>query len=155
MKSKHLFYFVHYIPPLYTTKNKNKHSMGLAAPTCTYQAVFTFTGEAFHLPSRWFARTINKSLNICKEAVTTFNLLPGTSCHSIGTSATGMDSCIARSRSSTSNIQVGRRCAGKICCAAVRENSLKPHWVSRIWPTPRIRRIVWKPYIRILRRTER
>ena len=76
---------------------------------------FSFIGAAVHRPRRWFARTINKSRSICREAVTTLSLLPATSCHSIGTSATGMPSCLAKSKSSTSNIQVGRCCAGNIC----------------------------------------
>ena len=86
----------------------------------------------FHLPRRWFALNINKSLSICNESVTTFNLLPGTSCHSIDTSSTGMFSILARSRISTSKIQVVKCWLGKIRCAAFLVKSLNPHWVSRI-----------------------
>ena len=118
-------------------------------------STFVLAGTALHLPSRWFALTINKSLNICNEAETTLSLLPGTSCQSTGTSATGIPSCLAKSRSSTSNIQVGRCWKGKSCCAAEREKSLKPHWVSRIYPTPKMRRIVWNPYIRIFLSSDR
>lgn len=125
-----------------------------ADQTCN-QSDFPFMGEAFHRPSRWLARTISRSRNICREAVRMFSLLPATSCHSIGTSVTGIRNCFARSRSSTSNIQVGRCWAGNICCAAERENNLKPHCVSRMWPTPTIRRIVCRPYMRMLRMKER
>ena len=119
------------------------------------QSDFCLPGEALHRPSKWLARTISRSRSICKEAVRTFNLLPATSCHSIGTSATGICSCFARSKSSTSNIHVGRCWAGNICRAADRENNLKPHCVSRMWPTPTIRKMVCRPYMRMLRMKER
>jgi hypothetical protein len=32
---------------------------------------------------------------------------------------------------------------------------LNPHWVSRMCPTPTIRKIVCRPYMRMLRRRER
>lgn len=119
------------------------------------QTTKTLSYSALHLPNRWFALTTNRSLSISADAFTTFNLLPGTSCHSIGTSATGIPSCFASNNSSTSNIQVGRCCAGKMRCAAGREKSLNPHCVSRMCPTPTSSRIVCRPYMRILRRTER
>lgn len=111
--------------------------------------------HTFHRPVSWLARRTSRSLSICNESLTTFSLLPATSCHCTATSATGIPSCFASRRSSTSNIQVARCCAGKICCAARRENSLNPHCVSRICPTPTMRRIVCKPYMRMLRSTER
>ena len=114
-----------------------------------------FGAGTFHRPRSRFARRISRSRSICSESAKTCSLLPETSCHSMGTSATGIRSYFASSNSSTSKIHVARCWTGNICCAARRENSLKPHWVSRMCPTPTMRRMVWRPYISTLRIIER
>jgi hypothetical protein len=139
-------------------------STGKAQPSQMEAGPAGYHEDMFLLQSLLYSPRPQPSLKPAKPnampmlSLITFSLLPVTSFQPIGTSTMGISALSASINISTSKIQPSLCMYGTIYGNEGRENSLKPHCVSRmsdVLGVVRVQISKWKARMRVLRSNER